>query len=219
MALKNSRSSASGLEFPDPRASDEQGLVCVGGKLSVELLLQAYGKGIFPWPQEGLPVLWFCPLDRGVLDFEDFREPRSFKQWKRKTNFDVRKNTAFDLVIEQCARVPRADNGTWILPDMIRVYKEMHRAGYAHSYEAFEGERLVGGLYGVDINGVFSGESMFFEKSGASKLCLVTLIEDLKSQGRTWVDTQMVTPVMAQFGGKLISRDDFLKRIEHRGPV
>jgi len=199
--------------FPDPRDSDENGLVCFGGDLSTSNLVQAYSKGIFPWPQEGYPMLWFSPLARGILDFKDFRQPRRFLQWRKKTKIEIRKNTAFERVITNCASVARPDGGTWILPSMIEAYSHLFKEGRAHSYEAFLEDQLVGGLYGVDINGLFSGESMFFKESGASKLCFVHLVEDLQRQGRTWMDTQMVTPVIEQFGGKLIPRENFLQRL------
>lgn len=200
--------------FPNPRKTDPNGILCVGGDLSPNVLLEAYSQGIFPWPQEDCPLLWFCPLERGVLDFSDFHEPKSFRKWRRKTKIEIRKNTCFEKVIKKCATVPRSEKGTWIFPDMIEAYSELHSLGWAHSYEAFLEDKLVGGLYGVDINGLFSGESMFFEESGASKLCFYNLVEDLKNQGRTWIDTQMVTPVVQQFGGKLIPREEFLSRLE-----
>jgi len=201
--------------FPDPNSADPQGFLCAGGKLTPEVLIDAYGHGIFPWPQEGQPILWFSPPERGVLDFQDFRVPRRFQQERKKMTFDVTKNRDFAQVIENCARVPRkGEQGTWILPEMQRAYLELHSRGIAQSYEAWDGERLVGGLYGVVVNGLFSGESMFFKASGASKLCLVTMIEDRKFLGESWVDIQMVTPVLKSFGGRYILREDFLARLK-----
>lgn len=204
------------LRFPDPRATGKDGLLCIGGDLSVETLLEAYRLGVFPWPHEGLPLLWFSPLERGVLDFSGIHWPRRFlKELRAERGFSVTFDQAFEDVIRECARVPRAhEKGTWILPDMQEAYLRFHRAGYAHSVECWLEGRLVGGLYGVYVEGVFSGESMFHKVSGASKRCLYALVERLQAVGIAWMDIQMVTPVLASFGGKYLSRDEFLERIK-----
>lgn len=210
------------IEFPDPRQTDENGLLAIGGELTTEVLISAYSQGIFPWPQAmpgnpslKYPILWFSPVERGILDFKKFHIPKSVKKNLRKQNFKVTHNQAFDEVIEKCAIQKRPDQeGTWILPDMLEAYKKLHREGYAHSFEAWQENKLVGGLYGVYIKKVFSGESMFYEKSGASKACLIDLVEWLKRQGNNWMDIQMVTPVLELFGGEYIARDDFLQLLE-----
>ena len=210
------------IVFPDPRSADEDGLLCVGGDLRVDTLVTAYAQGIFPWPQEGLPLLWFSPPRRGVLDFESVHWPRRFIQEMKKSPFRITFNRAFRAVIEECAKTPRShESGTWILPPMIGAYERFHRAGYAHSVECWKGEELVGGLYGVYVKGVFSGESMFHKASGASKLCLHALVDTLSRQGLKWIDIQMVTPVLESFGGTYISRDDYLDRLEkaHAAPI
>jgi leucyl/phenylalanyl-tRNA--protein transferase len=204
-----------GIVFPDPRTAGEDGLLCVGGDLRVETLVSAYSQGIFPWPQEGLPLLWFSPARRGVLDFADIHWPRRFLQEMRARPLTITFDKAFDRVIHECASVPRSrETGTWILPPIEGAYRRFHRAGYAHSVECWnlQGE-LVGGLYGVFVAGVFAGESMFHRESGAGKRCLFALVERLSEQGFTWIDTQMVTPVLETFGGKYISRDLFLARL------
>ena len=201
--------------FPDPREATEDGLLCIGGSLDVPTLVQAYSKGIFPWPQEGYPLLWFSPPKRGVLDFEEVHFPRSLLKEVKKTELKFTFNRAFDDVIQLCAAIPRShETGTWILPEMIDAYQKFHRAGYAHSIEAWREDQLVGGLYGVYVNGVFSGESMFYVESNASKLCLMRMIAHLKSKGLQWLDTQMVTPVLEKLGGKYITRDEFLDRLK-----
>lgn len=176
--------------------------------------------GVFPDPQQR-PVgakdqlLWFCPPRRGILFFEEFKIPKSTQKLFRKKVFELTLNREFGQVIKNCAEVPRGE-GTWILPGIIEAYKELHRRQKAISVEAWCQGELVGGLYGVLMKGVFSGESMFFKKSGASKLCLVYLVEYLKSLGHRWMDIQMVTSVTRQFGGRLIPRKKFLNLIKDR---
>ncbi len=207
--------------FPDPRNAGPDGLLCVGGDLEVDTLYAAYSQGIFPWPQEGLPLLWFSPWERGVLDFKDVHWPRRFLRDLRKSEFEVTFNQAFASVIHECAKQPRVhEQGTWILPEMQFAYEKFHEAGYAHSIECWKDGVLVGGMYGVYVEGVFSGESMFHRASGASKMCLYRAIEKLRESGIEWIDIQMVTPVLETFGGKYISRDEYLERLEkaHRAP-
>jgi leucyl/phenylalanyl-tRNA--protein transferase len=213
------------IKFPNPRSAGEDGLLCFGGDLEVATLLQAYGNGIFPWPQEGLPLLWFSPFERGVLDFERLHWSRRFLRSlkagapegenKGAAKFKVTFNQAFSKVIAECALVPRShETGTWILPDMEEAYVRFHEAGYAHSVECWQNDELVGGLYGVYVDGVFSGESMFYKASDASKRCLFALTAKLQENGVRWMDIQMVTPVLEKIGGHLISRDDYLARLE-----
>ena len=207
--------SKSTSRFPHPNQADDQGLVAVGGDLSSEVLVDAYSHGIFPWPQESMPLLWFSPPERGVLDFDEFKVPKSVDKLIKKQSFRITKNQAFEQVIALCARIPRdGETVTWFLPAMEEAYVTLHQQGLAHSYEAWRGGDLVGGLYGVSIGGLFSGESMFFTESGASKVCLVQLVEDLRGEGHQWMDIQMVTPVLALFGGKYIAREDFLHRLQ-----
>lgn len=214
------------VKFPDPRSAADDGLLCYGGDLEVETLLQAYSHGIFPWPQEGLPLLWFSPAERGVLDFNEIHWPKRFLRELRDGQFEITFDLAFEQVIRECAKIPRAhEKGTWIVPEMQKAYARFHEAGYAHSVECWRsgdvGGELLGGLYGVYVEGVFSGESMFFKASGASKRCLYALVERLKASGLEWMDIQMVTPVLETFGGKYISREEFLRRLEraHQAPI
>ena len=203
------------VEFPNPRLTTPEGLVAIGGELNVETLLAAYKKGIFPWPQADLPMLWFCPDPRGVLDFNEFHIPRSVEKILRKAQWAVTFNTAFSAVIAGCRAQPRPGQaGTWILPEMEKAYREFERAGNVLSVEVWEGTELVGGLYGVLSEKYFSAESMFYTRSNASKLALIAVVEELSRRGHNWMDIQMVTSASEAFGGKYISRDEFLRRIE-----
>lgn len=202
--------------FPDPRTATPEGLVAVGGHLSVPVLREAYDQGIFPWPQEGYPMLWFSPDPRGILDFSDLHLSHSFKKWLRKENSELvfTVNRAFDQVIRECQQQPRpGQDGTWILPSMVLAYQKMFAAGRALSGECWYQGELVGGIYGVRAEKYFSAESMFHRKSNASKYALLKMVEHLKAQGETWMDIQMVTEASSALGGKLISREEFLSRI------
>jgi leucyl/phenylalanyl-tRNA--protein transferase len=202
------------VNFPDPRDATSEGVVAFGGSPEPDLLVEAYSNGIFPWPVEGYPLLWFSPPERGILEFDRLHVPRSLARERRRTRLRFTIDCAFERVIVSCAAVERAHEvGTWITPEMIRGYTELHRRGRAHSVEAWEGVELVGGLYGVDAGGAFAGESMFRLQSNASKLALLFLIEHLKARGLDWLDTQMLTPHMEALGGRLISREDFLGRL------
>lgn len=195
--------------------SSPEGLVQVSDVISVERLLEAYSFGIYPWPMEGYPILWFSPPERGVLDFSEFHIPRSLLKWLKSHPLRFTWNTKFKTVIENCQKAPRpGQSGTWITPKLKKAYIDFHKAGYAHSLEAWRDGELVGGLYGVYVAGVFCGESMFFKETNASKACLVYLVETLRERGVGWMDTQMVTPTIELFGGKNISRAEFLERLE-----
>lgn len=208
----------SSVEFPDPRETLAEGIIAVGGKLDVGTLYTAYSKGIFPWPQPGLPMLWFSPEQRGILEFTDFRVPESLRRFRRKNpqiKFTVNKD--FHHVIEECSKQPRpGQEGTWITPTMIRAYMEFFNEGFCMSVEVRENNVLIGGIYGVLVQGVFSGESMFYRKANASKLALWYLVEILSEQGHRWIDVQMVTPVIGSMGGKYVDREVYLEMLERR---
>lgn len=207
----------SSVEFPDPSGPWQEGLVALGGVPDVGTLYQAYRRGIFPWPQEGLPMLWFCPDRRGVLYFKDLHISRRLRTFLRKAPWRMTRNQAFDRVIRACSEQQRPEQaGTWILPEMILAYSNFHRAGFAQSFEVWDGQELIGGLYGVEVEGVFSGESMFHVRPNASKGALIFAIETLLSEGHHWMDTQMVTPVVADFGGTLIEKAQYLEMVKQR---
>jgi leucyl/phenylalanyl-tRNA--protein transferase len=201
-------------EFPDPRSANRDGIVAVGGDLHPQSLLLAYRQGIFPWPVEGFPLLWFCPAERGVLEFQDLHLPRSLARARRQTALRLSIDAAFAQVIRACAATPRpGQDGTWITPQIITAYVRLHRMGITHSVEAWRGERLVGGIYGVEVDGAFAAESMFYHEPDASKLALLHLIEHLRARGLDWLDIQVLTPHLARLGAKAISRDEFLGKL------
>lgn len=198
--------------FPDPRGATPDGIVAVGGRPEPELLAEAYARGIFPWPVEGYPLLWFSPAERGVLFFEELHVPRSLARERRRTRLQFTVDGAFERVIRACATVERPhEKGTWITREMIRGYCEFHRRGLAHSVEAWDGGELVGGVYGVDAGGAFAGESMFRLRPNASKLALLHLIEHLRARGLQWLDIQVLTPHTEALGARLIPREEFLR--------
>ena len=200
--------------FPDPKLADENGVVAVGGRLNNYTLLAAYRQGIFPWPVEGYPMLWFSPAERALLEFKDLHVPRSLARERRRTSLRFTIDRAFASVIALCARVERPEqDGTWITGEVIHAYREFHRRGRAHSVEAWEGDELVGGIYGVDADGAFCGESMFYLRPNASKLALLHLVEHLQSRGLDWMDIQVMTPHMQSLGAKNVPRDAFLRKL------
>jgi len=203
------------VAFPDPRSANAEGIVAAGGDLHPESLLLAYRQGIFPWPVEGLPLLWFCPAERGVLQFSELHIPRSLARARRSTTLRFTIDAAFVDVIRACATSRRpGQEGTWITPAVISAYVRFHRLGYAHSVEAWQGERLVGGVYGVDVDGAFAAESMFYREPNASKLALLYLIDHLQSRGLDWLDIQVLTPHLARLGARTVTRDAFLEKLE-----
>ena len=201
------------IHFLDP-AQAIDGIVALGGPLTTTNLLRAYCSGIFPWPIDEYILPWCCPEERGILDFNDLHIPRRLARTRRQSTFHFTIDRAFRQVILQCASVPRTgESNTWITPQMIRAYSELHLQGHAHSVEVWEGTDLVGGLYGVDALGSFAGESMFSLRSDASKLALLFLIKHLTARGLDWIDIQMVTPHLEALGAKLISREAFLEKL------
>ncbi|KYG62602.1 leucyl/phenylalanyl-tRNA--protein transferase [Bdellovibrio bacteriovorus] len=208
----------SSVEFPDPRDTLAEGIIAVGGRLDVGTLFAAYSRGIFPWPQPGLPMLWFSPEKRGVLEFKDFKVPESLRRFRRKNpQIQITVNTAFHQVIEECSKQPRpGQEGTWITPAMRRAYLDFYKEGFCLCVEVREDNIMIGGIYGVLVQGVFSGESMFYKKPNASKIALWALIELLEGQGHKWIDVQMVTPVVESMGGKYVDRETYLEMLEER---
>jgi leucyl/phenylalanyl-tRNA--protein transferase len=198
------------IEFPDPRDADAEGLIAVGGNLEPETLLQAYGKGIFPWPIPGHPLPWFSPDPRAILEFERLHISQSLKKFLNKCDWRVSFNEAFIDVIEGC-RTTRAES--WITPAMKRAYVRLHELGHALSVEVWDGRKLVGGLYGVRLPYAFSAESMFHLESNASKVALVHLMNKLKDERLEWIDIQQMSPHLKALGARDISRVEFLKKI------
>jgi leucyl/phenylalanyl-tRNA--protein transferase len=191
--------------------SDLNDIVAVGLDLKPETLIRAYSEGVFPWPTEGLPLLWYSPQKRAVIDFDELHIARRLKKDLKKSPWLYTADQAFIRVIEGCSI--REDEGTWITPEMKDAYLELHRLGHAHSIEVWEGGDLIGGMYGVDIGGYFAGESMFHRKSNASKAALLYATACLKRAGRSFLDIQVLSDHTASFGAKEISRSAFRKRI------
>lgn len=199
------------LIFPHPSLANYDGLLAVGGDLSVERLLLAYANGIFPWYDEASPILWWSPTPRMVLYPEKLKVSDSLHQSVRNRNTRVSFDTNFESVIKNCARVERSGQpGTWITPEMQEAYIEMHRQGFAHSVETYYHDELVGGLYGVSLGRIFFGESMFHLRRDASKVALFHLVEKLKSWNFDLIDVQQDTPHLRRLGGQLLELDDFL---------
>jgi len=202
------------LAFPPPELADESGLLAVGGDLKPERLLLAYSLGIFPWYSDGLPILWYSPDPRLVLESADLVVSKSLKKTLRRGHYRVTLDTAFDRVIRACADAPRpGQSGTWITDDMERAYLRLHQLGYAHSAEAWLDGELAGGLYGVSLGAGFFGESMFARADDASKVAFVTLVEQLRRWGIDLIDCQVHTEHLARFGAVEWPRERFLKRL------
>lgn len=200
--------------FPHPRQADENGIVAIGGDLYPETLLEAYDSGIFPWPIDNYPLTWFSPDPRAVLLFEQLHIPKRLKRFLKQQPFDLTINQAFDEVIENCASIPRGQGGTWITPEMIRAYRQLHSLGHAISAEAWSEGHCVGGIYAVRATHYVSAESMFFRQSNASKAAFLHLIDFIQSEMNFhWMDIQMLTPHMEAFGAIEISQEAFLKKI------
>lgn len=217
----------SAINFPNPAVFDfaewvsfgeyyyhARDIVYFGGEMTTENLRNAYRRGIFPWTIDGLPLPWFCPERRAILEFGELHVPKSLQRVQKKNPFTFTIDKAFHQVITICAGIKRSHEvGTWITEDFIESYTELNARGEAHSVEVWEADELVGGLYGVDAGGVFCGESMFHSLPNASKLALLFLIEHLKSRGATWLDAQVMTPHLKMLGAREIRRSSFLQKL------
>lgn len=199
------------LYFPAQNAADEYGVLAIGGDLSPERLIFAYENGIFPWYSEDEPITWFCPDPRFVLFPKDIKIAKSMHSLFNNQRFRVTYDTHFEEVMRNCSAILRkGQTGTWIIEDMINAYTDLHKMGIAHSVEVWEGNDLVGGLYGVALGKVFFGESMFAKVSNASKFGFITLVKKLIIDGFQLIDCQQETPHLASLGAKAISRELFL---------
>ena len=201
--------------FPDPSSANEDGLLAIGGDLSVFTLIEAYSRGIFPWFDDTSPILWWSPDPRFILTPEQLIISKSLTQTIKSKKFEYRMDTAFEEVIHACSIAKRKDQpGTWITTDMEKAYIDLHHSGYAHSIETFYNGELAGGLYGVSLGGAFFGESMFQIKRDASKVALYYLVQQLKKWDFDFIDAQVPSDHMKSLGAKEISRDKFLKILE-----
>ena len=203
------------IAFPDPSEAEPDGLLGVGGDLSPERVLTAYAMGIFPWPHEGWPLLWFSPDPRMLLFPAELKLQRSLRQAIRKDRFEITLDTDFQRVIEHCRNVPRAgQDGTWITDDMIEAYVRLHELGFAHSVEARFDGKLAGGLYGISLGGAFFGESMFALEPDASKVAFATFVTQLKAWDFDFVDAQVHTPHLERFGARMLPRPLYLELLQ-----
>ena len=203
------------VAFPPAHFARKDGLLAVGGDLSPRRLILGYKMGVFPWFSEGDPICWWSPDPRLVLDPSKIRISRSLKKVIKKNRFEIRIDSAFEEVIENCAGIrSKKREGTWITPEMIQAYRALHEFGWAHSFEAWFRGELVGGLYGVGLGGVFFGESMFSKMSDSSKTALAALGEYSKKYSIDMIDCQMTTAHLMSFGAREIPRAIFLERLK-----
>jgi len=200
------------LIFPHPNLAEEDGLLAIGGDLSVDRLLLAYANGIFPWYDEDSPILWWSLNPRLVLFPDQLKVSDSLRHTINSQKFSITFDAQFEDVIGNCAKVPRKDqDGTWITTEMQQAYVDLHHSGFAHSVEVKIGNRLVGGLYGVSLGGFFFGESMFHTERDASKVALYRLVQKLKSWNFIAIDAQQDTDHMRRLGAATISRKEYLE--------
>jgi leucyl/phenylalanyl-tRNA--protein transferase len=198
--------------MPDPSLADPLGVVAVGGDLDVSTLVDAYRQGIFPWPHAGTALPWFSPDPRSVLSPDGVRISRSLRQRLRRSGWTTTVDAAFDVVVAACAERPWRE-GTWISRSMRHAYGRLHRLGWAHSVEVWDGRNLVGGLYGVRVGACFTGESMFHRATDASKVALVDLCRRWADAGGVMIDVQLPTEHLASMGAVEVERDVFLARL------
>ncbi|MFD2530265.1 leucyl/phenylalanyl-tRNA--protein transferase [Polaribacter marinaquae] len=202
------------IDFPDYKYTTKEGIIALGGDLSEKRLIFAYQNGIFPWFSDDDPIVWYCPYDRMVLFPEDLKVSKSMRKILNKNKFTITENKAFAEVIYNCKNIDRKDDlGTWITNDMEQAYINLHKIGFAKSIEVWLDNELVGGLYGVEVNGVFCGESMFSKVSNASKLAFIYLVQTKKYK---LIDCQVYNNHLASLGAKEIDRALFLSILKEK---
>lgn len=200
--------------FPNPELADEDGLLAVGGDLSDERLILAYQNGIFPWFSDDDPICWYSPHERCVIYPDGLKVSKSMKQVLKNGGFKVTANQAFEKVIANCAKIPRKDQpGTWITKEMQEAYINLHQLGWAHSVEVWQNDTLVGGLYGVAINKVFCGESMFSLVSNASKVAMIFLCQQSDFE---LIDCQLPNDHLLSLGAEMIDREEYMESLGHK---
>lgn len=203
------------LVFPPPTMADSSGLLAVGGQLDVEWLLEAYSSGIFPWYNEGEPIMWWSPDPRSVIAPGKVKISKSMRSYFRKNIFELKIDSSFDRVMENCKKIYRKDqDGTWITEDMKKAYNSLHESGFAHSIETWRDNELVGGLYGVSLGKMFFGESMFSLENNASKFAFICLSVILLQNDFELIDCQVPNPHLSSMGCKEITRGNYLKKLE-----
>lgn len=200
--------------FPPVEDATEEGLLALGGDLSVERLLLAYRSGIFPWFNEDKPPLWWCPNPRCVLFPNELYVSKSMQQLLKRKEFRITINQAFEEVVFLCGYTRKEKEGTWITDDILDAYSHLHRLGFAVSIEAWKNNELVGGLYGVKMGNIFFGESMFSKLSNASKYAFITYVQQLQNEGVVLIDCQVYTPHLESMGARMIEREEFLNLVK-----
>ena len=201
--------------FPNPQEASDEGLLAYGGDLNPNRLLSAYKKGIFPWYSKDDPILWWSPNPRLLIYPENFKMSKSFKRVLKNGNYSVKFDCNFEKVIDYCSEVPReGQDGTWITDEIKEAYIELHKMGFAHSVEAYDGDELIGGLYGISIGKAFCGESMFSLKANGSKIALKGLADILFQEAYHFIDCQLPTDHLISLGGEVLPRDIFLYELK-----
>lgn len=204
------------LAFPPVENANAEGLLAVGGDLSLERLILAYHNGIFPWFTNDSPILWWSPDPRMVLFPHKVKISKSMRRVLKSGQFKLTRNTCFEAVIEHCSRIKRTgQKGTWITAKMREAYCELHKKGYAKSYEVWENDQLVGGLYGIDLGHIFCGESMFSTVSNASKFAFIKMVQELEAKKYILIDCQMYTEHLESMGAEEIPRKSFITLLKN----
>ncbi|MFK2822582.1 leucyl/phenylalanyl-tRNA--protein transferase [Arcobacter sp. YIC-80] len=203
------------FNFPNPLYANDEGLIAYGGDLNPNRIITAYTKGIFPWYNQNDPILWWSPNPRMVLKLEDFKISKSLGKIINKQIYEIRFDTNFEGTILECANARKDKEGTWILDEVIEAYVKLHKMGFAHSFEAYLDNKLVGGGYGINIGDIFCGESMFSKENNASKVALYYLVKRLKTKGFKLIDCQVPSTHLQSLGAINISRKEFLNYIEN----
>ena len=198
------------IQFPHPDYAEENGLLAIGGDLRPERLLKAYSMGIFPWYSQGDPILWWFTNPRLVIFPDEFKIPKRLRRYARTACVEITRDYAFSRVIRECASIrTELDDDTWISPEIQTAYMTLHQLGFAHSIECWQNDLLVGGLYGIALDKVFFGESMFSRIKCGSQFALIALVEYLKSKNFQLIDCQMTTNHLLRFGAREISGQEF----------
>jgi leucyl/phenylalanyl-tRNA---protein transferase len=205
------------IEFPPVSKAKSSGILALGGDLSTERLILAYNSGIFPWFSEDDPIIWWSPKERFVIFPEKLYVSKTMRQILKRNTFTITFDKDFPAVIQNCQQTPReGQDGTWITSEMMEAYIKLHKLGYAHSVEVWQDDKIVGGLYGIIMGGVFCGESMFAHTSNASKAGFITLVQILQSYGIVLIDCQTHTEHLESLGGEMIPRNDFIKILQEQ---
>jgi leucyl/phenylalanyl-tRNA--protein transferase len=202
------------IKFPPVDLADAYGILAIGGDLSAERLILAYKSGIFPWYNQGEPIIWYSPPKRMVLFPKELKISKSMQQVIRNKAFKVTFNLNFKEVITNCMQIKRKDQeGTWITNEMLNAYQELHKIGIAKSVEVYQNDTLVGGLYGIDLGNIFCGESMFSQESNASKVAFIYLVKKLQQENYSLIDCQVYNNHLASLGAREIPRKEFIKML------